>query len=133
MNPRDFLRTIYLGDRWIKKIVIDNENKLISLQIDCISRIRSNSGNWEFYNDENIDNGLIVFEEVSYYEFGEKGILPNDEIYSIIVKEKATDLFEFYLEANYIDSDAISQTIGVSIFAKSIYLSEANGIKRIID
>ncbi len=131
MNPIDFLRTIYLGDRWIKKILIDNETKSISFQIDCISRIRSKSGNWEFYNDENIDNGLIVFEKVSYYDLGKTGNFPNDEIHSIEVKEKSPNLFEFFIEANYINSDAISQTIETTIIAESVYLSDSNGCKRI--
>jgi len=41
MHPRDFLKTIYLGDRGCKKIIIDGWQGRVLMQVNLISRIRS--------------------------------------------------------------------------------------------
>ena len=69
MNSSDFIKTIYLGDRACKGVVIDGWNSLVKIHIDNISRIRSLSGNWELYTDEDIENGFIVFEFVESIRF----------------------------------------------------------------
>ena len=82
-NPAEFLNTVYLGDRACKSIYIDCWKKLVAIQVDEISRVRSASGNWEFYTDEDIVDGSIVFTGVESINFEPSGPIPNDYINGI--------------------------------------------------
>src|SRR5438105_15836465 len=87
MTPRKFIRTLYLGDRACKAIVIDSWNTCVRVQVDCISRVRSTSGTWDYYIDEDINNGFLVFTGVLACELQNAGYLPNDSINSLDVVE----------------------------------------------
>jgi uncharacterized protein DUF6258 len=80
------LRSIYYGDRACLGLVVDGTKSEIRLQIDVISRIRSETGEWEFYNDENIDRGFVVFDDVRWFSLGPSSVgIPNDYLNSIEV------------------------------------------------
>jgi hypothetical protein len=79
-NPQDLAKTIYLGDRGCKRIIIDGSRGALSIQVDRISRIRSPSGQWDFYADEDIVDGFIVFDGLERFEFQPQGLVPNDWI-----------------------------------------------------
>lgn len=49
MNPIDFIKTLYFGDRGLTKILLDLCENKRELHIDCISRVRDKSGEWKFY------------------------------------------------------------------------------------
>ncbi len=40
MTPSEFLKTVYLGDRACKAVVIDGWRNEIKFNIDCVSRVR---------------------------------------------------------------------------------------------
>src|SRR5258708_3314646 len=86
MSPLELLKTIYLGDRACKSLLIDGWNDRIVLQVDTISRIRSVTGNWEYYTDEDIVDGLIVFTNATSISFEPNGLMPNDLIHSITAR-----------------------------------------------
>ena len=69
MLASEFLKTIYLGDRACKSVTIGGWGNRIVIQVDEISRVRDPSGQWNYYNDENIANGLLVFSEVRFLLF----------------------------------------------------------------
>ena len=80
-----FLNSIYLGDRFCEGI--DIKDRQIRLQINCISRVRDGSGEWNYYSDEDIEHGCLVFDEV--VDFGwDNGLCINDEIYDIELVKK---------------------------------------------
>jgi hypothetical protein len=86
MNPKEFANTIYLGDRGCEEIIIDTIKSLVRIKIDLISRIRSPDGQWNYYQDENIENGYIVFCGINSFKINSNGLLPNDFIISLEVE-----------------------------------------------
>lgn len=75
MKPDEFLKSIYLGDRACKAIVLDGWNDEVKILIDSISCLRS--GTWNY--DENVRDGFLVFEGVDHISFDPPGRIPNDE------------------------------------------------------
>jgi hypothetical protein len=83
MNPVELLKTIYLGDRSIKKIVIDGWNEKVAIQCDLISKIPPNESSWEFYDGEDIENGFLIFNHVNSIRILPIGAIADDYISSI--------------------------------------------------
>lgn len=81
------LRSVYLGDRAINSLTIDYVRSVVGLEVDVISRIRSPTGNWEFYTAEDIENGAFVFEGVRYCKISPDGSTPHEGIYSANIEE----------------------------------------------
>lgn len=88
MNPKDLIKTIYLGDRGCKGVLIDTWNKSVSLHVTVISRIRSQTGRWEYYDAEDIVDGRIVFTDVERFSMSPPGPIPNDFINEISATEQ---------------------------------------------
>jgi len=106
MPPNELINSIYLGDRCCKGIYIDFWEEIIKLKIDCISRIRSPSGYWEYYNDENIDDGYIVFSGIESYKINPMGVLANDFIFNYYIKNTEEQscgkkIYTFIFEVGY--------------------------------
>ncbi|HQY57227.1 MAG TPA: DUF6258 family protein [Nitrospira sp.] len=91
MTPIDFARSVYLGDRACKAINIDCWNSRVRVQVDCISRIRDESGQWNFYTKEDITDGYLVFDGIRSVELHNEGHIPNDTINSFLVTEASAD------------------------------------------
>jgi hypothetical protein len=81
MKPDEFLSSVYLGDRACKAIVLDGEKDEVKIQVNLISRRRSET--WNFYSAEDVEDGLLVFEGVDHVSFDPPGRIPNDEIGNI--------------------------------------------------
>ena len=114
-----FINSIYIGDRFCEQIEIQKDK--IYFQINCISRLEKGSTEWNYYDDEDIEHGCIVFDEVVYCDMNSK--LPiNDEIYQIEVAEKNDDVYSFVVYGCHISDDAVSTEIQMLIKAKDIYL-----------
>ena len=78
MTPIEFVKTIYLGDRGCESVLVDALNNTVKLKIDCISRVRSPTGFWSYYNDE--DCYLLIYDRIFY-------------LFSIITKSKNQGVF----------------------------------------
>jgi len=128
-NPRDFFKTVYLGDRACKAILIDTWDSVVRVQVDLISRVRSASGNWDFYTDEDVEDGFLVFKKVKHFSMEPEGLLPNDLINSVSV-EKA-DLGDFWVVRLGIDSadeQGQSKEVQVKIVTESVFVENKEGL-----
>lgn len=130
MKPEEFIKTVYLGDRACKKIELDGWNNVVKIQVNEISRVRDPSGQWNYYNEENITDGYLVFENVSSFTMNPQGYLPNDwiEIASLTEYE---NMFEIIFSVGYMGVDVASKEIELTIRAQQIYLEDPKrpGIK----
>ena len=132
MEPTEFLKTVYLGDRACKRILIDGWNRRVELQVDVISRVRDPSGHWNFYTDEDINDGLIVFSHVSSIKLSPPGPLPNDYINSFEVHlldekndtEGCKRLYVFQLSVSSVDSQGNSCEVCIDIVAEDVHLED---------
>ena len=124
MTPTEFVKTIYLGDRYCLGILIDSINNLLKIQVNEISRIRDKSGIWNFYNDENIPNGYLVFFAIEQVQFLPNFVIPNDQIE---IKEcqkivASDDKYIFKVVMLSVDENGITTEMEVLIKAKGLYL-----------
>ncbi len=101
MDAINFLKTIYVGDRYCKGIFIDSFNSKVKMQVNCISRVKGES--WNYYNSEDVYDGFIVFNSVKSICFESDGYIPNDSI-NDIKAEKLTDDIAKYLVTVKVDS-----------------------------
>ena len=124
MLAAEFLRTIYLGDRACKSITIDGWKHRVVIRVDEISRVRSETGNWEFYNDENIVDGLLVFSDVRSVLFDPAGPIPNDYISGLTAEPLPDGRFRFLFSAASVDQSACSTEVLVTIEAKRVHLED---------
>ncbi|MFZ6781191.1 DUF6258 family protein [Undibacterium sp. Ji83W] len=129
MTPIEFYRTIYIGDRWCKEVMIDGVAREIKLKIDLISRVRG--AQWDYYADEDLPDGFIVLENVDRFEFSPQGLIPNDWIDFISVSEVAEEgcyKFDFSLGACTSETAAPTE-VTLTVFAKKLCLADATGHK----
>lgn len=104
--------------------MIDGWNKELKIQADCISRVRGSS--WDYYNDENIDDGYMVFTGVESVVFDPPGAVPNDYFGDIRVQSIAGNP-ERYLITIYVDSvnaQGDRKGVEVRVIATSVALED---------
>jgi hypothetical protein len=133
MLPEALLKTLYLGDRACKAVHIEGFARRVSIQVDEISRIRSSSGNWEYYNDENIVDGLLVFAGVKEIRFAPSGPIPNDCISDINVEDVGGGYYRFQLSIGSIAVDAPTAEVIITIICKQFYLTDPRMPDLVID
>jgi hypothetical protein len=95
--------------------------------------VRSPSGKWEFYTDEDIVDGLIVFTGARSIHFDPPGFLPNDYINDLEVNpltkadgEANQAQFVFVLSVSSVSSEGSSTEVTVRIVAEGIHLEDPN-------
>jgi hypothetical protein len=126
MNPEEFLKTIYLGDRGCKKILIDGWNHRFCIQVNSISRLETGTDTWNYYTDKDVENGWLVFSELSAFAVNPDGLIPNDFINSIAVSPQ---------EYNYLFSISVGscsdvgdiREVTINLTAKSVHI-ESNEV-----
>ncbi|WP_110031323.1 DUF6258 family protein [Hoeflea marina] len=100
MKNSAFLGTIYLGDRAARQCIIDFDNNALLMKIDCISRVRDKY--WNFYIDEDLYDGYLVFEDIAFLEFEDSTPPRNGDIGSIDVLSENDDLTVFEIRLGFL-------------------------------
>ena len=126
MTPDEFIRSIYLGDRACKAVIIDTWRSRVAIQINVISRVRRGDQAWNFYTDEDITDGLLVFSEVQSLVFDPPGPIPNDFIYDLVVRHSKGNpsLYVFELSIGSVDEQANSIEVTLCVEARRIHLED---------
>lgn len=122
---------IYLGDRSLKGIVIDTWNRVVRLEIDLISRLPENSEQWDFYDKEDLENGYLVFSNISYFRMNPEGCIPDDYIISFEINEVKPDIHNFEMKiVGSVQSEVNSECIcSINIGFTDSWLENKNKIK----
>jgi hypothetical protein len=135
-TANEMAKTLYLGDRACKRIIIDGWRRLFAIEVNRISRIRNPSGEWGFYSDEDIVDGMIVFEGVSSFEFAPSGFVPSDWIEFVTVdqlSERSAGASEFkaVLSLGAIDQQGNAKEVSLTVCASSLHLEDPSrpGVK----
>lgn len=122
MNTIDFLKTLYFGDRYCVDFNIDNKKKEVRIIVNCISRIRSESGEWDYYCDEDVEMGTVVIYGVNEVILDKTGLTPNEDIYDIYATKIENELYKFTIEASYIDEEAKTTDLTFTVIGEGAYL-----------
>lgn len=122
MDVVAFIKSIYLGDRGCKSLLIDGWSEEVKIQVDCISRVRS--ATWNYYTDEDLTDGFLVFEGVKSIDIKPGGAIPNDLINEIraqpLTGEQAKYLIVLSIDS--VDTKANRTEVEISIRADSMAL-----------
>lgn len=125
MDAVKFINTIYLGDRCITGINIDSEHMSVKIQVDVISRIRSADGNWNFYTDEDIPNGKIVFNGCKRFILDSQGIIPSDFIDISEISKVGDEEYKIIFDASQYDFDQKKNIpITIQIIFSEVYIED---------
>ena len=128
MNPQQFLKSVYLGDRACKGVMIDSWRKRVAIQVDVISRLKPGTETWDYYNEADIKDGWLVFTEVSTVCFEPAGPLPNDLINDVSVQlvglPGAEPACLFVISIGSVDDSGISTEVHVRIEARGVHLED---------
>ena len=128
MDAVKFINTIYLGDRCITGINIDSEHMSVKIQVDVISRIRSADGNWNFYTDEDIPNGKIVFNGCKSFFLDSQGIIPSDFIDISEIRKVGDEEYKIIFDASQYDFyQKKNIPITIQIVFSEVYIEDNTG------
>lgn len=124
MDLVEFLKTIYVGDRACKSVLIDGWKSEVRIQVTCISRVRSES--WNCYTAEDLVDGYIVFRGVRSVTIEPHGVIPNDLINDIRAEPLAGDLAKYLvvLSVDAVDSTGNRTESQIRIRAESMALED---------
>jgi hypothetical protein len=122
MEAHDFIKTIYLGDRALKGLTIDSWECVVKLSIDEISRIRSDDGLWNFYNEENIVDGQLVVAGVRDFRIEPAGAIPNDLIRDVTFESLGSGDFRLTISVCSVNKQAEVTVCLVGVTGNDLYL-----------
>lgn len=124
-SPAELIETIYLGDRGCNAVRLETARHEVVVEVTCISRTRT-PGNWDYFTDEDIIDGRLVFTGVESCVLEPAGPMPNDFINGLTAKpvDLAGVRWQFELSISSVDADATSTEVVVRIIARDMHLED---------
>jgi len=129
MTPIQLLETTYLGDRACEAVSLEGWDRQVVVHVDVISRVRSETGSWDFYTAEDIPDGRIVFAGVQRVRFEPTGPIPNDlinslEVSKVVESSAGEPVYVFELSVGSLGDDGSTTEVIVEIEARDLYLQD---------
>lgn len=124
MTAEEFVRSLYLGDRACKSITIDGWNAAVRLQVDVISRVRSPSGEWSHYTAEDVADGSIVFEGVTFLELNNASRIPNELINSVQATAASGEEVAVTVSIDSVAGDASCHETFLSLRCRTVHIED---------
>lgn len=123
MNPAALMKTVYLGDRACRALTINGWAKEIRIHVDCISRMRPSTETWDYYVDEDITEGVLVFADVDQLNIEVSGPLPNDEI-EVVTSEPGVGQTATTVSIGAVDQDGVSHEFLLRFLCRDAWLED---------
>jgi len=121
MDAEKFIKTLYLGDRTCKRILIDSWNERCGIQINRISRLKDKTSTWDFYTDDDLDDGWIVFDGVTSFAATPPGPIPNESIEIVEVTVLGGDgVMRFKISVGSVNQSGKISAVMIEIVASQI-------------
>lgn len=127
MTVEKLCNSIYLGDRYCEKVII--KDNIIMFQINLISRIKEGAREWEYYNDKDLENGFLVFDNVTNYNI-DNGSTINDEIEVHYISNDNGNYYFIVEGAEYQNDANTYKWVKFEIKCRDFYLLHNNTIIR---
>jgi len=127
MKPEEFVRSIYLGDRACKAILIEGWKRRVSIQVDVLSRLKPGTTAWDFYTGGDINDGWIVFSDVQQMCFDPSGPIPNDlfnELTVTPVHAGKESIYLFQMWIGSVNDTGKTEEVHLRIEARRIHLED---------
>ncbi len=127
MTVKKLCNSIYLGDRYCENVKI-YESKII-FQINLISRIKEDAKEWNYYDEKDLENGCLVFDNVISFRIN-NGSTINDEIEVHYISNE-DGIYSFIVEgAEYLNDVNIYKWVKFEIKCRDFYLLHNDTIIR---
>lgn len=126
MNPQEFAKTIYLGDRYCRAVLIDRAKRRVSIHVDVLSRIRDQSGQWNYDTSEDIKDGVVVLDGMESCLLEPPDAIPNDwvEIVSVTSIQEESGKYQFCISLGCVDAKGNAREAVLSVSATGIHLED---------
>lgn len=122
MYPDNFLRSLYYGEGFCTKLVVNSSDCQIEIHINLISIIRDKFGEWNYYSDEDIKNAAIIITNVKKIVFDESGLIPNDQIYAIHATKVNDQIYEYVIETSHVDENCVTHDLILKVIGGGVFL-----------
>lgn len=121
---------MYFGDRACKAVIIDGWKAEVSIQLDCISRVRGDT--WNYYRDEDLIDGFIVFEGAKKIEWDPNSKIPNDAVIALTFEPCGTQEAQYIFHIEIASGDEKTRElvpVRISVLAEGLALQSREGVR----
>lgn len=124
MKSNQLSKTIYLGDRSCLSLIWCERARNLIIEVDLISRIRSQTGEWEYYTDEDIESGRLVFFGVVGLRSSPEALVPNDFINFFECNERHDGKLACKFSISHVAENGDSTEINIEFLAEDFALED---------
>ena len=124
MKPNSLCKTLYLGDRSCLSLIWNEQLRNLVIEVDLISRIRSQTGEWEYYTGEDIESGRLVFFGVVGLRSSPESLVPNDSINFFECNERNDGMLACKFSISHVSENGDSTEVSIEFVAEDFALED---------